>query len=143
MLVHRDGHPVKVLLRDYEGVKLTAEQGMQAVPGETHPRVRQSLEYPRAQGWKRITYCLFVNNLSEAVLALSHAQPALAPAMWQLVREELENIRAKLQAPAPELDELLAGATIPCKTNFRIRLAAAADKFAGYVQLQAPWEVRQ
>ena len=143
VLVHRDGHPVKVLLRDYEGVKLTAEQGMQAVPGELHPRVRQSLEYPRAQGWKRIAYCLFVNNLSEAILALTHAQPALAPAMWQLVREELEGIRTSLLAPAPELDELLAGASIPCKTNFRIRLAAAADKFAGYVQLQAPWEVRQ
>ncbi|KQV59747.1 IucA/IucC family siderophore biosynthesis protein [Duganella sp. Root336D2] len=143
VLVHRCGEPVKLLLRDYEGVKLTAEQGMQAVPEGMHPRVRQSLEYPRAQGWKRIAYCLFVNNLSEAVLALSYAQPALAPAMWQLVREELESIRAALQAPAPELDELLAGAAIPCKTNFRIRLAAAADKFAGYVPLQAPWEVQQ
>lgn len=143
VLVHRAGHPAKLLLRDYEGVKLTAEQGMLAVHEDMHPRVRQSLEYPRAQGWKRIAYCLFVNNLSEAILALTHTQPALAPAMWQQVRDELASIRESLQVPAPELDELLAGATIPCKTNFRIRLAAAADKFAGYVQLQAPWEVQQ
>jgi siderophore synthetase component len=143
VLVHRNGFPVKLLLRDYEGVKLTAEHGMHALPEGTHPRVRQSMEYPRAQGWKRIAYCLFVNNLSEAILALTYRAPALAPAMWQLVRDELAAIGATLQAAAPELDELLAGATIPCKTNFRIRLAAAADRFAGYVQLQAPWEVRQ
>ncbi len=45
---------------------------MSAVPADTHARVRQSMAYPRAQGWKRIAYCLFVNNLSEAVLALTH-----------------------------------------------------------------------
>lgn len=140
VLVHRNGHPVKLLLRDYEGVKLTAEHGMQWVPEETHARVKQSMAYPRAQGWNRIAYCLLVNNLSEAVLALTHGQPHLAPAMWQLVRTELQDLRSALQSPAPELDQLLCGGTIPCKTNFKIRLAAAADKFASYVQLRAPWQ---
>lgn len=143
VLVHRHGHPVKLLLRDYEGVKLTTEHGMRGVPEDIPARVRQSMEYPRAQGWNRIAYCLFVNNLSEAVLALTQGRPALAPAMWQLVRQELQDIRDALQTPAPELDALLNGATIPCKTNFRIRLAAAADKFAGYVDLRAPWQVPQ
>ncbi|HVK93785.1 MAG TPA: IucA/IucC family protein, partial [Noviherbaspirillum sp.] len=77
VVVHRNGQPAKVLLRDYEGVKLTAEQGMQQVPAETHARVKQSLEYPRAQGWSRIAYCLLVNNLSEAILAMTHGQPQL------------------------------------------------------------------
>jgi siderophore synthetase component len=142
VLVQRAGQPVKLLLRDYEGVKLTAEHGMDAVPADTHERVRQSMAYPRAQGWNRIAYCLFVNNLSEAILALTQDRPALAPAMWQAVRRELDAIRAALRAPAPELDALLGGASIPCKTNFRIRLAAAADRFAGYVHLRAPWEVQ-
>jgi len=140
VLVHRNGHPFKLLLRDYEGVKLTAEHGMQWVPEETHARVKQSMEYPRSQGWNRIAYCLLVNNLSEAVLALTYGQPQLAPAMWQLVRRELQKIRSTLQLPAPELDDLIRGGTIPCKTNFKIRLAAAADKFASYVQLRAPWK---
>ena len=140
VLVHRDGQPVKLLLRDYEGVKLTAEHGMQSVPEGTHARVRQSMEYPRSQGWSRIAYCLFVNNLSEAVLALTYGRPQLAPAMWQLVHRELQDIRSALQSPAPELDELLRGGTIPCKTNFRTRLAATADRFSGYVQLHAPWK---
>jgi hypothetical protein len=59
------------------------------------------------------------------------------------VRHELQDIRSTLQSRAPELDELLCGGNIPCKTNFRIRLAAAADKFAGYVQLRAPWKEQQ
>jgi siderophore synthetase component len=140
VLVHRDGQPVKLLLRDYEGVKLTAERGMHWVPAETHARIKQSLEYPRAQGWSRIAYCLFVNNLSEAVLALTHGQPQLVPAMWQAVRRELQQIRSELQWPAPELDDLLRGGTIPCKANFTVRLGGAADRFAGYVQLRSPWQ---
>jgi siderophore synthetase component len=140
VLVHRDGQPVKLLLRDYEGVKLTAERGMHWVPAETHARIKQSLEYPRAQGWSRIAYCLFVNNLSEAVLALTHGQPQLVPAMWQAVRRELQQIRSELQRPAPELDDLLRGGTIPCKANFTVRLGGAADRFAGYVQLRSPWQ---
>jgi siderophore synthetase component len=142
VLVQRGGMPAQLLLRDYEGVKLTAEHGIHAIPAGTHPRVRQSMEYPRAQGWSRIAYCLFVNNLSEAILALTQGRPALAPVMWQAVRDTLHEIRATLNVPAPELDALLAGATIPCKTNFRIRLAAEADRYAGYVQLRAPWEAR-
>lgn len=143
VLVHRDGQPVKLLLRDYEGVKLTAERGMQWIPRDTHARIRKSLEYSRSQGWNRIAYCLLVNNLSEAVLALTHGRPQLAPAMWRLVHRELRDIRAQLQSPAPELDALIRGETIPCKTNFKVRLAAAADKQAGYVELRAPWTERR
>lgn len=141
VLVHRRGWPLKLLLRDYEGVKLT-DRGMQWVPERTPARVKQSLEYTRSQGWSRIAYCLFVNNLSEAILALTQGQPRLAPALWQAVRQELQGIRAELRSPAPELDELLRGGSIPCKTNFRVRLAAAADRFAGYVELRSPWQER-
>ncbi|MDX1252027.1 MAG: IucA/IucC family siderophore biosynthesis protein [Gammaproteobacteria bacterium] len=140
VLVHRNGQAVKLLLRDYEGVKLTADRGIQWIPEETPARVKQALEYSRSQGWSRIAYCLLVNNLSEAILALTHGQPQIAPAMWQLVHQELQEIRSALQSPAPELDDLLRGGTIPCKTNFKIRLAAEADKFASYVQLRSPWK---
>ncbi|OZG73146.1 AcsD protein [Hahella sp. CCB-MM4] len=139
IVVHRQGYPEKVLLRDYEGVKLTSDLGSQWIPEDTHPRVKQSMTYPRAQGWSRIAYCLFVNNLSEAVLALTHHHPELAPQMWQMVYEELQMIRKELATPTPELDGLLSGDDIPCKTNFRVRLAGAADKQAGYVQLPSPW----
>ncbi|PDY31908.1 AcsD protein, partial [Bacillus wiedmannii] len=69
MLVHDNGQPAQLLLRDFEGVKLTAELGVQYLEADAPERVRQSLTYSREQGFKRITYCLFVNHLAEAVLA--------------------------------------------------------------------------
>ncbi len=139
IVVHENGYPVKVLLRDYEGVKLTADTGVHWIPEGTHPRVRQSMTYPRSQGWSRIAYCLFINNLSEAVLALTHNRPGLALDLWEIVFNEIKEIRDELTVATPELDGLLAGDDIPCKTNFKVRLAGAADKQAGYVRLTSPW----
>ncbi len=139
VLIHDNGRPVQLLLRDFEGIKLTADLGIQHVQDTLHPRVRQSLLYSREQGWKRISYCLFVNNLSEAVLALSWERPYLAPLMWQRVEQQLARVRAELIRPAPELDDLIAGQPIACKTNLKVRLAAHADRQAGYVRLSSPW----
>jgi hypothetical protein len=80
-----------------------------------------------------------VNNLSEAVLALSWERPHLAPLMWQRVEQQLVSIRAELNGDAPELDALIAGQPIACKTNLKVRLAAKADRQASYVKLVSPW----
>ncbi|UFH51607.1 IucA/IucC family protein [Pseudomonas sp. KNUC1026] len=142
VLVHDNGQPAQLLLRDFEGVKLTAELGVQYLDADVPERVRQSLTYPREQGFKRISYCLFVNHLAEAVLALSWDRPELATAMWACVHRQLAEIRDELQRPAPELDALLAGEPIACKTNLKVRLAAQADRHAAYVQLPSPWAGR-
>lgn len=139
VLIHDQGQPQQLLLRDFEGVKLTDELGMAQIEVGLHPRVRQSLLYSREQGWSRITYCLLINNLSEAVLALSWERPHLAPLMWQRVEQQLRRIRDELVRPAPELDALIAGQPIACKTNLKVRLAAKADRQAGYVNLSSPW----
>jgi siderophore synthetase component len=139
VLVHDNGRPQRLLLRDFEGVKLTDELGASRIDADVHPRVRESLLYSRQQGWNRIVYCLFVNNLSEAVLALSWERPHLAPLMWQRVEQQLISIRAELTRAAPELDALIAGQPIACKTNLKVRLAAKADRQAGYVTLVSPW----
>jgi len=139
VLVHDNGRPQRLLLRDFEGVKLTDELGASRIDADVHPRVRESLLYSRQQGWNRIVYCLFVNNLSEAVLALSWERAHLAPLMWQRVEQQLVSIRAELTRAAPELDALIAGQPIACKTNLKVRLAAKADRQAGYVTLESPW----
>lgn len=139
VLVHDNGRPQRLLLRDFEGVKLTDELGASRIDADVHPRVRESLLYSRQQGWNRIVYCLFVNNLSEAVLALSWERPHLAPLMWQRVEQQLVSIRAELTRAAPELDALIAGQPIACKTNLKVRLAAKADRQASYVSLLSPW----
>jgi siderophore synthetase component len=139
VLVHDNGRPQRLLLRDFEGVKLTEELGASRIDADVHPRVRESLLYSRQQGWNRIVYCLFVNNLSEAVLALSWERAHLAPLMWQRVEQQLISIRAELTRAAPELDALIAGQPIACKTNLKVRLAAKADRQASYVSLVCPW----
>ncbi|WP_122445586.1 IucA/IucC family protein [Pseudomonas viridiflava] len=139
VLIHDNGQPRQLLLRDFEGVKLTDELGIKSIEVGLHPRIRQSLTYSREQGWSRITYCLLINNLSEAVLALSWERPHLAPLMWQQVERQLRSIRKELVRPAPELDALIAGHSIACKTNLKVRLAAKADREANYVRLASPW----
>ncbi|CAM3364528.1 AcsD protein [Pseudomonas floridensis] len=139
VLIHDNGQPRQLLLRDFEGVKLTDELGIKNIEAGLHPRIRQSLQYSREQGWSRITYCLLINNLSEAVLALSWDRAHLAPLMWQRVERQLRCIREELVRPAPELDALIAGDSIACKTNLKVRLAAKADREANYVRLASPW----
>lgn len=139
VVLKHDGLPSLVLLRDFEGVKLTDDVGIHLVDGAVPERVRGSLCYPRERGWQRIAYCLFVNNLSEAVLALTYEAPALAAELWTIVANELREIRADLDRDAPELDAVLAGKSIPAKANFLTRLAAAPDREARYVTLASPW----
>ncbi|WP_249978632.1 IucA/IucC family protein [Vreelandella olivaria] len=141
VLIHDEGTPRQMLLRDFEGVKLTSDKGIEWLAGETlHPRVKASMTYSRKQGWNRIAYCLFVNHIAEAILALSWQRPGMADALWQDTLDELHRVRLLLAVPAPELDELLQGGDLPCKTNFKLRLMAQADRQAQYVLLPNPWQ---
>lgn len=139
VIEHANGHVTRLLLRDYEGVKLTTDKGINYLDNSVDPVVRKSMEYSRQAGWNRISYCLFINNLSEAILALSADKPDLAQTMWQRVHNQLQEIKQTLPCSTPELDALIATGDIACKTNFKVRLAAQADKKAGYVMLKAPW----
>ncbi|MGO3345943.1 MAG: IucA/IucC family protein [Marinomonas sp.] len=143
VFTHEKGIPQHILLRDFEGVKLTDDLGCHYLDSHfenpIHPTVKASLIYSREKGWKRIAYCLFVNNLSEAILALSWDRPYLADAMWAGVEETLVSVLQSLSQPAPELKALLQTGEIACKCNLKVRLAAQADKQADYVQLTAPW----
>ncbi|MCK0744301.1 IucA/IucC family protein [Chromohalobacter nigrandesensis] len=140
VLIHDQGMPRQMLLRDFEGVKLTHDKGVDWLTGESlHPHVRESMTYSREQGWNRIAYCLLVNHVAEAILALSWQRPALGDALWQDTLDELHRVRQTLGTSAPELDALLEGGDLPCKTNFKLRLLAQADRQAEYVALPNPW----
>lgn len=144
VLIHDEGMPRQMLLRDFEGVKLTSDKGVDWLVGESlHPRVKESMTYRRQQGWNRIAYCLLVNHVAEAILALSWQRPALADALWQDTLDELRRVRQTLGTQAPELDVLLEGGDLPCKTNFKLRLMAQADRQAQYVALPSPWLATQ
>ncbi|KPQ24371.1 MAG: Siderophore synthetase component [Halomonas sp. HL-48] len=144
VLIHAQGEPQKMLLRDFEGVKLTSDKGVDWLAGEAlDPRVEASMIYSREQGWSRIAYCLLVNHIAEAILALSWQRPALADLLWEDTLEELLRVRKTLDVAAPELDALLKGGSLPCKTNFKLRLMAKPDRQAEYVLLPSPWQLNR
>lgn len=129
--------PVKVFYRDLEGTKLVADQWPAEKLTQLSEREQASVTYSRKQGWQRLAYCLFINNLSEAIFALSHGHSHIEKDMWQIVSEQLDTFQSNYGVQ-PEIEALLAGGAIPCKTNFRTRLFQKADRQSGYVYLQHP-----
>lgn len=136
----RDGWPVRIVLRDFEGVKLVEGRFDQARVAHLAPRAQEALWYAEERGWNRIVYCLFVNQLGEAVNHLAEGDTALAARLWRLVRDQVEAYQARhgSTASSSRLGELLTGAPLPAKTNFLVRFAKQADRFAGYAPLANP-----
>jgi siderophore synthetase component len=136
-----DNWPAQVFLRDFEGVKLVAERyPASSLPG-LGQRAREALWYEREAGWKRIAYCLFVNNFCEAVHQLGAGQPALQQRLWNQVRHHLQRYQAEHGdgASAPRIAALLAGAPLPSKGNLCNRFLKQADRAADYVPFANPF----
>lgn len=134
------GWPKQLFLRDFEGVKLTPSRH----PTETMPdiseRAKASLWYEEEQGWNRIAYCVFVNNLCEVVAQLSAAQPELTTRLWSIVRHHLHYYQAHYgnAASSTRINALLTGAPFPAKTNFSNRFFQRADRASAYVPVTNP-----
>ncbi|MEU1282857.1 IucA/IucC family protein [Kitasatospora sp. NPDC005856] len=130
------GRPVQVLFRDLEGTKLVPEQNadiLAALP----PEVAGPMTYDAERGWDRVVYCLLVNHVAELLAALADRHPELECALWQAVRDTLEEYAAAHGCP-PRLRALLAGVPLPAKANLLTRWERKADREAGYVRLPSP-----
>jgi len=136
------GLPTCVWIRDLEGTKLVDSLWSLAEATGLSERCKQSIRYSKAAGWSRIAYCVFVNNLSEAIFYLCRgAQSAeiLEARLWQHVKEILMNWQL-VYGIQPEIQDLLAGGSLPSKTNYKTRLLTLADKHSAYVMLPCPWQ---
>ncbi|MFG2842002.1 IucA/IucC family protein [Kitasatospora sp. NPDC048296] len=134
--VDADGRPAQVLFRDLEGTKLVPEQNadiLAALP----PEVAGPMTYDAERGWDRVVYCLLVNHVAELLAALADRHPELEGALWQAVRDTLEEYAAAHGRP-PRLRALLAGVPLPAKANLLTRWERKADREAGYVRLPSP-----
>lgn len=130
------GLPAQVLFRDLEGTKLVPEQNaglLAALP----PEVAGPMTYDAERGWDRVVYCLLVNHVAELLAALADRHPELEGALWQAVRDTLEEYAAAHGRP-PRLRALLAGVPLPAKANLLTRWERKADREAGYVRLPSP-----
>lgn len=132
--------PAQAFLRDFEGVKLVPEYfPVEAMSGVSQ-RAREALWYENELGWKRVAYCLFVNNFCEAIHQLGAGRPALQQRLWNQVRRHLQRYQAEYgsKASAQRIASVLAGDPLPSKGNLCNRFLKQADRAADYVSFANP-----
>ncbi|UXC90275.1 hypothetical protein EGM87_14660 [Sphingobium sp. RSMS] len=136
----RDGWPERIVLRDFEGVKLVTGRFDASDVALVSPAAGQALWYDEERGWNRIAYCLFVNQLGEAVDHLAAGEAELSARLWRLVRHKVERYQSVYgsQKSTEKLGSLLSGAPLPAKTNLLVRFTRQADRFAAYAPLDNP-----
>ncbi|WP_308366759.1 MULTISPECIES: IucA/IucC family protein [unclassified Microbulbifer] len=145
VLVKLDGCSVAgIILRDMEGTKLDRSRWSDSLwPEKALPsissRARESMLHERDTAWRRVVYCLFVNNLCQAALHCGRFLESEAP-LWKLVRQVLEDYReTEGGALRRELiDPLLAGADLPGKANMITRFTREPDSRAHYIRVANP-----
>ncbi|MBD0707752.1 MULTISPECIES: IucA/IucC family protein [unclassified Streptomyces] len=115
--VDAQGLPVQSVFRDAEGAK--------TVP-----------EMPREAAWRRLAYCLVVNNLSEVAGALADRFPGSTAALWALARAEFE--RGGRLPALPGLAGLLDEPTLPGKANLLSRWIRAEGTAPRYLPVPNP-----
>lgn len=140
LIVLEDDLPRQVLLRDLEGTKLIREQWPESRLESMSARARQSVHYSAEQGWARVAYCLLANNLFQAVFHLSAGDARVEQRLWQCFREHLAvyQVRHGCAQSRPIIGSLLAGESLPYKTNFLTRIFKRADRDSQYVRLPHP-----
>ncbi|MGI5145349.1 IucA/IucC family protein [Plantactinospora sp. CA-294935] len=132
VVLDADRRPVRMLLRDLEGVKLDTERRADWLAGLPAP-----IGYDPEQAFNRVSYCLFVNHLVELAGALADAHPGVEARLWAALREVVSETSARLGDP-PRLRALLAGVPLPVKANLLVRWQRAADRNAGYLPFPNP-----
>ncbi len=136
------GLPSCVWIRDLEGTKLVDTLWSLDKATGLSARSKQSILYSKDEGWSRIAYCVFVNNLSEAIFYLcrgSSSAEALESLLWQSIKNILINWQL-VYGVQPEIQALIEGGSMPSKTNYKTRLLKLADKCSAYVMIPCPWK---
>ncbi|RFC37348.1 MAG: Siderophore synthetase component [Candidatus Nitrotoga sp. LAW] len=134
------GEPQQIFLRDFEGVKLVKERYCANQLEAISPRARESLWYSNDQGWKRVAYCLFVNNFCEAISQISAGKPALQNRLWAMVRHHLHVYQSRYgdDVSARCINALFNGEPLPGKANLTNRFFKRPDRASGYLPVNNP-----
>ena len=134
--------PCCVWIRDLEGTKLLPEFWSPESLNQLSERARQSVYYSREQGWNRIGYCTFINNISEAIFFIAEGDQTLEKTLWNSVKSAIVRWQS-VNGKQPELESLINGGSFPSKNNFTTRLMQRADKESNYTQVPVPWANHQ
>lgn len=136
----RDGLPVRLYLRDFEGVKLRADYFDDTALGDLSPRARTALRYSADKGWQRILYCLVVNNYCEAIAQLAGDDATVEADLWRIVARRLRRYQQRFgtHESSRRIDGLLKGDALPAKANLINRFFKRADREVIYVPMANP-----
>ncbi|MER7456597.1 IucA/IucC family protein [Micromonospora sp. NPDC126480] len=132
VVLDRERRPVRMLLRDLEGVKLDTSRWAGWPDG-----VPRQAGYGPRDARRRVVYCLFVNHLAGICGALADATPGVEPRLWQELRAVVAAVSADLGEPA-ELRALLTGEPLVAKANLLVRWRREADRTAPFVPVPNP-----
>ncbi|MGN9777135.1 IucA/IucC family protein [Micromonospora sp. H33] len=125
--------PVRMLLRDLEGVKLDTGRWTSWPDG-----VPSQAAYEPRDARRRVVYCLFVNHLAGICGALADARPGIEPQLWRELGAVVAAVAADLGDP-PELRALLRGQPLVAKANLLVRWRRDADRAAPFVPVPNPF----
>jgi siderophore synthetase component len=136
--------PTGVYLRDFEGTKLSRAGEASPFPTEVSREALDALSYTPDSGWKRVSYCLFVNNLCQAVHHIAGTDVALERMLWLEVRESLSAFQRAhgTGESAMVLEDLLNGTSLPAKAGLITRWRRQPDREAIYVDMANPMGAR-
>lgn len=132
--------PQQVFLRDFEGVKLVSERYTEEHLSHVTARAREALWYSDELGWKRVVYCLFVNNFCEAIAQIGAGNPKLQQRLWAIVRDHLHHYQKQHSNAysTQRIKDLLQGEPFPGKTNLLNRFFKRADRATTYLPVTNP-----
>ncbi|KAI1712867.1 iucA / iucC family domain-containing protein [Ditylenchus destructor] len=138
-----NGYPEKVLVRDKEDFRFVhGSPILDKAWAMMSEQSRQFIPCTAEYAWARIVYCLFVNNMSACILALTFDRPELSKKLWETVKNILMDLCEELTmsyCDVNSLKNLIDGGRFSCKSNMKLRLANASDRSAEYQLLGSPW----
>lgn len=137
VLAQENGLPVRVWIRDLEGTKLIPQHWPSDRLNGLSERAIASVHYSEDQGWKRVSYCLLVNNIAEMIFHACQHTPGLEQRAWQCLAKLIQQTSRALGTPQA-LCDLLQGHALASKNNLKTRLFKKADRLSDYTFLSHP-----
>lgn len=129
-----------VWIRDLEGTKLNQQAWQAQQLSSMSEKASSSVLYDQEKCWNRLAYCLFINNIVQAIFCIARRESVLEARLWHQVRLTVQQYlgQSNSKFAANKLSDLLAGKAIPNKANLITRFLKRADKQAEYTDFPNP-----
>ena len=133
LLVLSEGVPVRLVVRDLEGVSIDCDRFASLAPDLA---LDAAVLYGAEEAWQRLLYYLVVNQVAPVVATLARAARRPEAPLWRLVADTLAASAEDADTSAL-VARLLASPTLPAKANLASCLAGRGER-PDYVAISNP-----